>query len=181
MKVTTATLAASLGSPMFSYASKRLASLIVCAAALQLAPCCISQTPLKTQTHAETSSEAQRIDVIMAQLTLEEKVRLCFGGTEAGKSQVGGVPRLGLPPMMASDGPRGVTATEGTAFPSGIGLAMSWDPDLFHRVGEVIGKEARAAGISIVFAPAVNIERDPLEDAFSSTSQKTPIWRANSE
>ncbi len=166
MKVASATLVAPWGNLLFGYASKRLASLIVCAAALQLAPCCVSQTPSKTQTQSGTSSQAQRIDAIMAQWTLEETVRLCFGGTEAGKSQVGGVPRLGLPPMIASDGPRGVTAAEDTAFPSGIGLAMSWDPDLFHRVGEVIGKEARAAGVSIVFAPALNIERDPLGGRF---------------
>jgi beta-glucosidase len=43
---------------------------------------------------------------------------------------------------------------------------MSWDPDLFHKVGNVIGKEARAAGVSMVFAPAVNIERDPLGGRF---------------
>jgi beta-glucosidase len=144
----------------------------ICATAFLFLPCYVrSQVPADT----ESSKREQRIDAILARMTLEEKVRLCFGGTEPGTSQIGGVPRLNLPPMIASDGPRGVTAAADTAFPSGLGLAMSWDPDLFQRVGAVMGKEARAAGISVVFAPALNIERDPLGGRFFEYLTEDPF------
>jgi beta-glucosidase len=106
------------------------------------------------------------IESLLHQMTLEEKVRMLFGGEQPGVSQLPGVSRLGIPAMLPSDGPRGMSAAEGTAFPSGIGLASSWDPSLFRVTGQVIGQESRAAGRTMVFAPALNIERDPLNGRF---------------
>src|SRR5438552_3282432 len=113
-----------------------------------------AQTAVVTGSVSGASHDArlpreQRIDEILRKMTLEEKIRMCFGGTQLGVSQLPGVPRLGIPAMMASDGPRGVTATHGSAFPSGIGMAMSWDPHLMEETGRVIGQEARAGGISV--------------------------------
>jgi len=107
-----------------------------------------------------------RIERLLHQMTLEEKVHMLFGGEQPGVSQLPGVPRLGIPAMLPSDGPRGMSAAEGTAFPSGLGLASSWDPSLFEATGQVIGQESRAAGRTMVFAPALNIERDPLNGRF---------------
>jgi beta-glucosidase len=107
-----------------------------------------------------------RIENLLHQLTLEERVHMLFGGEQPGVSQLPGVPRLGIPAMLPSDGPRGMTAAEGTALPSGVGLASSWDPSLFQAAGTVIGQESRAAGRTMVFAPALNIERDPLNGRF---------------
>lgn len=42
----------------------------------------------------------------------------------------------------------------------------SWDPTLFQAVGQVIGQEARPVGRTMIFAPAFNIERDPLGGRF---------------
>ncbi len=125
-----------------------------------------AQRVLASAANPGVSSSERRIEQILGKMTLEEKVRMCFGGTQPGMSQIVGIPRLGIPSMMASDGPRGVTAASDTAFPSGLALAMSWDPALFHNVGSVIGREARAAGVSVIFAPAINIERDPLGGRF---------------
>ncbi|MGC9199334.1 MAG: beta-glucosidase H [Acidobacteriaceae bacterium] len=109
----------------------------------------------------------QRIEDIIRRMTLVEKVRMCFGGTQPGVVMVPGVPRLGIPPMYGSDGPRGVaSAPSGTSFPTGIGLAASWDPDLMFAASAVIGQEARALGKTMIFAPAINIDRDPLDGRF---------------
>ena len=108
----------------------------------------------------------QHIEILLRQMTLEEKVHMLFGGEQPGVSQLPGVPRLGIPAMLPSDGPRGMSAAEGTAFPSGLGLASSWDPSLFKATGQVIGQESRAACRTMVFAPALNIERDPLNGRF---------------
>ncbi len=130
--------------------------------------------------HAPTSSRTERrIAGILERMTLEEKVRMCFGGVQAGVVQVGGVPRLGIPPMMGTDGPRGVAgASSATAFPAGVGLAASWDPALLRKVGVVIGQEARASGHTMIFAPAINIERDPLGGRFFEYYTEDPYLNA---
>ena len=59
-----------------------------------------------------------------------KKVRLCFGGDKFGEVVLPGVPRLGILPMYAADGPRGIRAGAVTVFPSGLGLAATWNPAL---------------------------------------------------
>lgn len=121
-----------------------------------------------------TPAAETRIDDLIRKMTLEEKVRMCFGGTQPGIVQFPGVPRLGIPAMRGSDGPRGVAAAKDTSFPSGVGMAASWDTDLFEKVGVIMGKEARAAGVTILGAPAVNIERDPLDGRFFEYLSEDP-------
>lgn len=121
----------------------------------------------------------QRIDDIIGRMTLEEKVRMCFGGTQPGVVMVPGVPRLGIPPIYGSDGPRGVAAAPaGTSFPTGIGLAASWDPGLLKSAGAVIGQEARSLGITMIFGPAINIDRDPLDGRFFEYYTEDPYLNA---
>ena len=124
---------------------------------------------------ARTSPAAEaRINDLIHKMTIEEKVRMCFGGTQPGIIQFPGVARLGIPAMRGSDGPRGVTAAKDTSFPSGVGMAASWDADLFEKVGVIMGKEARAAGVTILGAPAVNIDRDPLDGRFFEYLSEDP-------
>jgi beta-glucosidase len=49
-----------------------------------------------------------------------------------------------------------------TCFPTASALGSSWDPDLLHRVGEAVGREARAQDIAVVLGPGINIKRSPL-------------------
>ncbi|HXI84344.1 MAG TPA: glycoside hydrolase family 3 C-terminal domain-containing protein [Verrucomicrobiae bacterium] len=48
-----------------------------------------------------------------------------------------------------------------TAFPSGVALAATWNPDLIERVGRTIGEEARILNKDMMLAPCVNIQRAP--------------------
>lgn len=103
------------------------------------------------------------IQALLDELTLEEKISLCAGENAW---QTKAVERLGINRFKLSDGPRGIawhsSRKRGTAFPSGIALAASWDTDLAHRFGEALGQEARHAGCGVVLGPAVNICRTPL-------------------
>jgi len=47
-------------------------------------------------------------------------------------------------------------------YAAGIALAASWDVDLAQRVGEMLGRDARARGVHFLLAPAVNIYRAPI-------------------
>ena len=109
---------------------------------------------------------------LLAQLTLEEKASLCLG---ADFWHTAPVERLGIPAIMVSDGPHGLRkqpeqgdhvgisdSVPATCFPTACALASSWNPELVRRVGEVLGREARAQGVAVVLGPGINIKRSPL-------------------
>jgi len=81
---------------------------------------------------------------------------------------VPGIPRLGIPPQLATDASLGVVnpgqlrpGDVATAMPSGLALAASFDPAMAERVGATIGAEARAKGFNILLGGGVNLARDP--------------------
>ncbi len=104
-----------------------------------------------------------RVTALLAELRLDEKISLCAGRNFW---QTRPVPRLRIPSLKLVDGPRGVAFHSArrrcTAFPSGIALGASWDPELARRVGAAIGEETRASGARVVLGPAVNLCRTPL-------------------
>ncbi len=71
------------------------------------------------------------------------------------------VSRLGLPGLHFVDGPRGVARGIATCFPVAIARAASFDYQLEERIGEAIGREARAVGANVVLAPCLNLLRHP--------------------
>lgn len=106
----------------------------------------------------------ERVDALLSELTLDEKLSLCSGKNFW---ETKPVPRLGIRPIRMTDGPRGVAFhssgyRRGTAFPSGIALGASWDVDLARRQGEALGRETHAAGAHVILGPAVNLCRTPM-------------------
>ena len=111
-------------------------------------------------------SPEQRADLVLAQMTQDEKFELMAGDDPAGfqtgepaNGTSNGIPRLGVPTMYFNDGPGGIRKGRSTALPAPAALAASFDPLLARRAGQVIGEEAKAKGIHMVHAPAVNIMR----------------------
>ncbi|NLP16779.1 MAG: glycosyl hydrolase [Clostridiales bacterium] len=117
--------------------------------------------------------DEKRIDDLMSQLTLEEKITMIHG---EGIFQSGGVPRLGIPPMKMSDGPMGVrkefaldswinigTTDDYVSYlPSNSAIASTWNRKMAYNMGKVLGAEARGRGKDIILAPGINIKRSPL-------------------
>jgi beta-glucosidase len=102
----------------------------------------------------------QRAEKLLQRMTIEEKVTLIGGINDF---YIRALPRLGLPTLRMSDGPMGVhDYGETTAYPAGISLAASWDPDLAKRVGISMGRDARARGVHFILAPGMNIYRAPM-------------------
>ena len=107
-----------------------------------------------------------RVEDLFGRLTPAEKLSL-LGGTGFTTQPI---PRLGVPAMGmvdAGQGARGgIPATEGpaTAFPAGVTMASTWNPDLIRRVAQAIGEETRnkGTGSQVLLGPAVNIHRSPL-------------------
>jgi len=65
--------------------------------------------------------------------------------------------RLGVPLIFGFDTIHGFRTT----FPTPLALSCAWDPDLVERLQAMAAAESAAAGIDWVFAPKVDIARDP--------------------
>lgn len=113
-----------------------------------------------------------KLKKIIAEMTLEEKAGLCSG---ADFWHTKAVERLGIEPVMFSDGPNGLRkqpaeadhlglgeSIEAVAFPAGCALASSFDRKLVEKVGETLGEECQAEDVAVLLGPAVNIKRNPL-------------------
>ena len=69
--------------------------------------------------------------------------------------------RLGIPVDFTNEGVRGLNYVRSTNFPANIALGATWDRDLTTRIGAVIAAEARAIGYTSVYAPLLDLARDP--------------------
>jgi beta-glucosidase len=97
---------------------------------------------------------------LLAKLTLEEKIEL-LGGMDNMFTRP--APAIGLPSFKMSDGPVGVRSWgPTTAYTAGAALAAAWDPALARKVGEGLGKDARARGVHFLLGPGVDIARSPV-------------------
>ena len=115
----------------------------------------------------------RKIDALISQMTLAEKVGMLHASSSFTS---GGVPRLGIPELVTSDGPHGVRMEHGrdwrtdndhvndsaTYLPTGICLASTWNPRLGYAYGAVLGSEAAARGKDVILGPGINIMRSPL-------------------
>lgn len=117
----------------------------------------------------------QRVADLLGRMTLEEKATMLSG---SGWMESAPIDRLGIPAIKMADGPMGVRSWAGssaitsatsaavkvetTAFPSGIAMAATWDPDLVNREGHAIAQEVKALGRDMILGPTVNINRQPL-------------------
>ncbi|WP_370325409.1 glycoside hydrolase family 3 C-terminal domain-containing protein [Euzebya sp.] len=112
----------------------------------------------------------ERADLLLAAMTTEEKISLLAGeelagaagqeGTHTGTSE--GIERLGIPTLHFSDGPVGTRQGQATQMPSPMSLASTFSPEAAARHAAVIGDEVRNKGNDVVFAPAVNMLRTPV-------------------
>jgi len=103
----------------------------------------------------------QRVDGILKQMSVEEKIGMVGGAGSL--FDIRGVARLNVPAMLAADGPFGVrNFTRTTVYAGGIALAASWNTDLAEHIGTQLGRDARSRGVHFYLAPGVNIYRAPL-------------------
>ena len=130
-------------------------------------------------------SAERRTELLLKQMTRDEKLKLVFGHFGADWEATGlkkhpqalrnsagfveGVPRLGIPAQFETDAGLGV-ATQGsgkrnprerTALPSGLATTATWNKALAFQGGAMISSEARSSGFNVMLAGGVNLLRDP--------------------
>ena len=112
------------------------------------------------QAPAPQTAQERRVDSLLKQMTLEEKIGL-LGGVNG--FDLPGLARLGIPQLSAGDSPFGVRATgPSTLYPGGINLAATWNTTLAMQMGVQIGRDARARGKHYLLGPGANMYRSPL-------------------
>ena len=82
--------------------------------------------------------------------------------------------RLGIPIFLAEEAPHGHMAIGTTVFPTGLGMAATWDTDLMEQVGAVIGKEVRLQGGHISYGPVLDLAREPRWSRVEETMGEDP-------
>ncbi len=122
---------------------------------------------------------------MITKMTLEEKAGLLSGANSWDTEKI---ERLGLPKITMSDGPHGlrrqdnyenhgmdetasaaqrsgataVTTRKAVGWPTASALAASFDRELMHELGGVLGEECLANDTQVLLGPGVNIKRSPL-------------------
>lgn len=127
-----------------------------------------------------TAHPAAPADTVAA-LPLDDKVRLLTGATPW---RLHPLPAAGLRPLVFSDGPAGVRGTgeipgwTTAALPSPTALAATWDEDALRRAGRILAAEARAAGVDVLLAPLVNLQRTPVAGRHFEYFSEDPLLTA---
>lgn len=82
--------------------------------------------------------------------------------------------RLGIPIFLAEEAPHGHMAIGTTVFPTGLGMAATWDAQLMKQVGEIISKEIRLQGGHISYGPVLDLAREPRWSRVEETMGEDP-------
>jgi beta-glucosidase len=121
-----------------------------------------------TQQAATQQAATQQAEALVARMTLAQKITELHGIVDSQHQRyVPGIPSLGIPPLVITNGPAGVGPGDdpaqqpATALPAPISLAASFDPSLGYQYGRLIGKEAADLGNNLLEGPDVNIVRIP--------------------
>jgi beta-glucosidase len=126
-------------------------------------------------------SPDQRADLVLKEMTLDEKILLLHGNgmahagiwqmpltkmSNGGAGYIAPIERLGIPGIDMSDAAYGVRSSGengrySTALPSNVGAAASWDRHAAYEYGALIGRELRAQGYNMTLGGGVNLTREP--------------------
>ena len=158
--------------------------LLIAALAVFAAGCC--QNAMSPQDRLTVNDK--KINEIIAQMTLEEKVEMLHSKTNMSSE---GVPRLGIQDIKYTDGPFGIREENGdgfrplgwtldsaTYFPTGSALAATWSKEMAYKNGWAMGKEGRLRGKDIILGPAINIQRLPVGGRTYEYLSEDPVLAA---
>ncbi len=142
----------------------------------------------------KTLSPDQRADLVLKEMTLDEKLAFVHGNGMPGWGQprpnahfgnggagfVLGVSRLGIPMIQMSDAAYGVRSSGengrySTALPSNLAAASSWDEQTACEYGALIGRELRAQGYNMTLGGGANLTREPRNGRTFEYQGEDPI------
>ena len=139
-------------------------------------------------------SPDQRADMVVKEMTLDEKIQLVHGTgwgvlragspvpapSNLGAGFVAGIPRLGIPDINQADSAVGIRMAAlqsryATLLPSVLGLAATWDSEAATLYGSVIGRELRDQGFNMSIGGGVDLAREPRNGRNFEYAGEDPI------
>ena len=128
-------------------------------------------------------SSDERANLLLQQMTLDEKLSLLHGNgmarepqwqrpltrdSNGGAGYITPIPRLGIPAVDISDAAYGVRAAGAmgryaTALPSDLAAACSWDRHAAYEYGALIAQELRTQGFNMSLGGGINLTREPRD------------------
>jgi beta-glucosidase len=144
-------------------------------------------------------SPDERADMVLKQMTLDEKIDLLHGNgmphtsnwqmpltkdANGGAGYIVPIPRLGIPAVNMSDAAYGVRSSGengrySTALPSDLGAASSWDTHAACDYGALIGYELRAQGYNMTLGGGVDLAREPRNGRTFEYQGEDPVLAGN--
>ena len=118
-----------------------------------------------------------RIEKLISELTLEEKVSILSGSSAWHTTAI---PRLNIPRVKMTDGPIGargdsVSGETSACFPSASCLSSTWDKELVEEIARSIGLEAKSKDADVLLGPTINLHRHPLGGRHFECYSEDPI------
>ncbi|MFG6485572.1 beta-glucosidase [Roseateles sp. BYS78W] len=182
-------------------------ALMLCAAPAGHAATGAAAPPTTAQPWADqTRTSAQRTELLLKAMTLDEKLLLVFGYASGDQlaqidssvipgvnvkevvaaaipgsaGYVPGIPRLGIPAQHEADASIGVRNPNmpRTSLPSSLATAASWDPRVSEAGGRMIGQEARLSGFNVLLAGGINLTREPQNGRNFEYTGEDPLLAA---
>jgi beta-glucosidase len=134
-------------------------------------------------------SKDEAVSKLLSSLTQKEKLSLLDGDEPFWKGMgsiicdrynrvpfvMGAVPRLDIPGIRFTDGPRGIVMGASTCFPVSMSRGATWDTDLERRIGHAIGLEGRAQGANYFAGICINLPRHPAWGRIQETYSEDPL------
>ena len=114
----------------------------------------------------------------------EVSIMMLSGDNEALKDAIDSTYRnmekvsCGAPPFIHNEALTGLSNAEATVFPTALGLGATFNPDVVREAGEVIHDQAKALGYSQLFAPVLDVCRDPRWGRIGETYGEDPTLSA---
>lgn len=87
--------------------------------------------------------------------------------------------RLGIPLLLAEECPHGHMAIGATVFPTAIGQASTWNPELIGRMARAIAAETRGCGGNVGYGPVLDLAREPRWSRVEETYGEDPLLVAS--
>ncbi|MGO9557644.1 MAG: glycoside hydrolase family 3 C-terminal domain-containing protein [Acidimicrobiales bacterium] len=122
-----------------------------------------------------------RVEAVLAELDLDEKIRLLAGRDYWHTYEI---ERVGLESVQVSDGPVGVRGerTVGTvsiSFPCGTAIGATFDPDAAADLADALADECFDKGARVLLGPTINLQRHPLGGRHFECYAEDPILTAD--
>lgn len=149
------------------------------------------QTAVKLYKENPTAEKLNEVShKLLKEMTLKEKIRMMQGHAMGvtiknvftrgryynGEAYpAGGCKRLGIPPILFTDGPRGIVMGKCTCFPVSMLRGATFDDELEYEIGKVMAKEASAFGANLFAGVCINLLRHPKWGRAQETYGEDPF------